>query len=588
MEENVIEILPIKDILTWDFFIPDYQRGYRWTELEVEKLLDDIWEFKDKPNKKEGEFYCLQPVVGTLRFNEKKKINQWELIDGQQRLTSIYILLSYIHNNIFKNADDIFTLEFATRPGSEDFLKMIDTNRKDENIDFYYICLAFEAIKSWFKGKGNQQLIATQIYPILLENTKIIWYEVNDGSPPVEIFTRLNMGKIPLTNSELIKALLLSKDNFNDDDSIQLKQYEIAGGWDRIEYALQNNEFWFFLNNKDMYPASRIEFIFDLMAGRQTNHDEFYTFRYFHDKIMAKNNMPIEKKIYIEWEKVNRFYLTFEEWFHNREIYHLTGYLIAVGKKIEDIKILSVEKLKSEFIDDLNGLIKKTVDYNISQLNFETSADKAGLMKVLLLFNVVTEINNIKSTDRFPFNRYKGNGNEKLKWILEHIHAQNSDSLTNKDQWVSWLEAHKSSLKRIDPEKHAYLIKEINENISEISEDKFKSLSKKILIEFKDTDQEDKMHGIHNLALLDKDSNSALNSSIFEVKRNILIDRELKGSFIPICTRNVFMKYYSRPAKDLFFWSKNDKENYFSAIIETLSKDYLPENNSSIQVQKES
>ena len=54
----------------------------------------------------------------------------------------------------------------------------------------------------------------------------------------------MNVGKIPLTNSELIKALFLNKTNFSSDEEIRLKQLQIASSWDEIEATLQNDEFW--------------------------------------------------------------------------------------------------------------------------------------------------------------------------------------------------------------------------------------------------------------------------------------------------------------------------------------------------------
>lgn len=52
------------------FNIPTYQRGYRWDKKQVVDLLEDIYEFMQKGNPQEGEFYCLQPVV--VKRNEDK------------------------------------------------------------------------------------------------------------------------------------------------------------------------------------------------------------------------------------------------------------------------------------------------------------------------------------------------------------------------------------------------------------------------------------------------------------------------------------------------------------------------------------
>ena len=79
----------INDLLKERFYIPSYQRGYRWDKAQIEDLLEDIWEFSRIGGKQEGEFYCLQPII------VKNESNKYLLIDGQQRLTTIYILLSY-------------------------------------------------------------------------------------------------------------------------------------------------------------------------------------------------------------------------------------------------------------------------------------------------------------------------------------------------------------------------------------------------------------------------------------------------------------------------------------------------------------
>lgn len=568
IQENSIVLYSINQLLNHKFLIPDYQRGYRWTDSQVKELLNDIWEFSQKEKVKD-EFYCLQPVVVT------KREEFFELIDGQQRLTTIYIILSFLDKKKFE-------LEFETREKSKQFLQNLSYGKNDKYIDFYYISEAYNVVSDWFKEKEEKDLEGTirEEFSIALgKQTKVIWYEVKNTSniKVKDIFTRLNSGKIPLTNAELIKALFLSKDNFEADSSIQLKQYEIAGEWDRIEYALQDNEFWYFLNNSSPDSASRIEFLFDMIAGKKEKDDDLYTFLYFNDLFNGVQGAHKEKKIREIWSIIKANYLTFEEWYNNRELYHLIGYIITTGyKKISEIKELSNGKKKSTFVASLNEIISEQVNFDISELNYEDDYKK--ITNVLLLFNIITDLDNTESNSRFPFNRYKGNGDKKFKWSLEHIHAQHSEGLTNNAQWVSWLNAHKESLERIDAIKYASLIAEIEDNIPKINDSLFKILSAKVIQVFREAQQEDKMHGIHNMALLDKDSNSALNASIFEVKRNIIMQREIKGAFIPIGTRNVFLKYYSPEAKDLFFWSKEDRENYFNAIKKILI-DYLPPDN---------
>ena len=141
----------------------------------------------------------------------------------------------------------------------------------------------------------------------------------------------------------------------------------------------------------------------------------------------------------------------------------------------------------------------------------------------------------------------------------------------------TWLNEHVESLKRIDKKKYSNLIEEIEEqNNSDISKEEFDKLFEKVISSFNEKKTSDSTHEITNLTLLDKDSNSALNKAIFEIKRNRIIEREKTNSFVPICTRNVFLKYYTEFPKQLYYWSNKDREDYLAEIVKTIGN-YLPE-----------
>ncbi len=101
MGNNIILETKFVADIRGSFYIPSYQRGYRWSETEVVRLLDDIYQ-NGKKN------YCLQPVV------VRKKEDRYELIDGQQRLTTLYLIYKYMKNvNPFFN-EPAFTLSYQT------------------------------------------------------------------------------------------------------------------------------------------------------------------------------------------------------------------------------------------------------------------------------------------------------------------------------------------------------------------------------------------------------------------------------------------------------------------------------------------
>lgn len=120
----------VYDLLDKNYFIPSYQRGYRWEKRQIQDLLEDLYSFACDKDKSEGSFYCLQPIV-VKKCDEVTKTandlqseldnNEWyEVIDGQQRLTSIYLLLKYLidtdrcdfYNDYGKH---LFSLSYQTR-----------------------------------------------------------------------------------------------------------------------------------------------------------------------------------------------------------------------------------------------------------------------------------------------------------------------------------------------------------------------------------------------------------------------------------------------------------------------------------------
>ncbi len=116
MSNVILEAKPIGNI-KGNFFVPKYQRGYRWTDSQVKTLMSDLWENCNQEIKKE---YCLQPVVV-----RKRSEDDYELIDGQQRFTTTLILLSYIRR-MFPFVQINYTLEYETRTATSEFLANIN------------------------------------------------------------------------------------------------------------------------------------------------------------------------------------------------------------------------------------------------------------------------------------------------------------------------------------------------------------------------------------------------------------------------------------------------------------------------------
>ena len=563
---NKIELWEINKLINKKFYIPTYQRGYRWDDQQVEDLLNDLYEFKNTANTSIGEFYCLQPIV------VKKNGELYEVIDGQQRITTILIILKYL------NLKQSYCIEYATREGSEDFLDKINEYAKEDinqkYIDFYFMKKAFLTVENWFKTmveEYEEYSLETEMTTYLLRYCKVIWYEIYDEIDAESIFTRLNIGKIPLTNAELIKALLLKESNFNDEIKINhLRQVEIADEWDMIENTLQDDKVWYFINHQYIrQPEVRIEYIFDsINYSNCEKNGEFATFYKFNELLKQKSVEEI-------WDEIKDFFQVIMEWYNNQICYHLIGFITSCRlNTIEDLFREYKEKnyTKKQFLGSLKETIKKAMKKigEIEVLDYNDDIEKINM--VLLLFNVITVMNKSNAYSRFRFDEYQKND-----WSIEHIHAQNAEGILNSSEtMLSWIDEHLTSFRTfidIDGSTKYKRIVDMLENYDRkhLTQDSFTKLFDEINKEI-ESDYGTDLNNISNLALLDRNTNSALSNSFFDVKRRKIVEKDRAGEFIPVCTRNVFLKYYSEDPSQIHYWSKKDRADYMNAIKSVLSE----------------
>lgn len=589
---NQIALKTINELMGLNFFIPSYQRGYRWTEQQVKDLLNDIWEFTNKSNKQSGEFYCLQPIVvkectkETIETNHLQSNgvnNTWyEVIDGQQRLTTIFIILSYLEKFLGEGetlqssyGKSKYILEYETRREIRSFLYNIKD--KIENIDCYFIHKAYSTIESWFKGMKQPKVVRDSIMNALMVDdinkfpVEIIWYELSDQDDSIESFIRLNVGKIPLTNAELIKALFLQERNFGDE--VELRQLEIAKEWDSMEYALQNNDFWAFLNETDSSIPARIELLFDVMynvakkddieADKKYGTDQYATFRFFNEKFNPTVNLA--EAVVKSWNEIKDYFSAFEDWFNDNEWYHYIGYLIWSGVSVVDIYLLYKESSKTEFKKKLIELVRKqigNIEYSGTDGNYNVhvtyDTNKKVLRSLLLLYNIEFILQK-KEYDyyRFPFDLFKSE-----KWDIEHISSQTANELKEKNAQEEWL---KVSLAALEDN-----IKEEYENNPISSAEDFDAKRKWITNKVGEENIEESMKNcIGNLTLLNAKINRSYGNAIFPAKRQEIIKHDKNGSFIPLCTKNVFLKYLT--GGNNLRWGENDIQISINHFVEILS-----------------
>ena len=632
MAENKIELKSVRELLGMKFFIPNYQRGYRWTEQQVLDLLNDIRDFS-YIKRKDYEYYCLQPLVVRTMAEKDKMLNDldldetwFEVIDGQQRLTTLYMILTALKPTIkaIRLPTALFELKYQRKTDTfngTNFLQDIGQLNGIENshIDYYHMSTAYSTIMKWLEDSESEDCrkpvnvgdFCNALLKYQLDddpkkprdkanNVRFIWYE-SVGEDPIKVFTRLNIGKISLTNAELIKALFLNRSNFHvsNDNHLKLRQQEIASEWDNIEYTLQNDEFWLFLHEDCYDRPTRIDFIFDLICEQKVlgefgniGTDEYKTFRYFYEYFKSKSS-DIENC----WRIVKSYSQTFKEWFNDVELYHYIGYLIHQGEKLGELcKKWNEEKSKEDFIAKLKVIIKDRIrkcnDLN-KQYEIDGGPAKTTCKPLLLLHNIQTVVNQnnqLKSKEeyklpvfyKFPFHLFK-----KENWDVEHIDSNTTNGLEKEKDQKEWLKYSVLGAELSNDLKDRIKAFINNDNGRESFESICREIEKYNRSESWQNPEQDK-NKVWNFVLLDAGTNRGYGNSLFPAKRRCIIGKDQGKSysidegtleitvkdgaiaFIPPVTKNVFLKYYNTSVDNLREWSESDAASYRINILETL------------------
>ncbi len=632
------------------YIIPNYQRGYRWTRSEVRQLLRDI----QTAMTASAEKYCLQPVVvlkdgeyaagdeELFFFGEERAhtCRRWQVIDGQQRLTTVFLILQYL-SSVDATAD-CYTLQYETRTATNEKLArwtedVINYNprrgsfpmitfREDDHLDIYYMASALEEIQAFFADSGNDR--KKHFNEFLRNNVFMLWYEFDiEGQKEqaaISLFARINMGKIPLTVAELLKAILLKKKPYtaeifsSDDDPalIQQKQarnkqmqqlaeeqqYQRAVEWDAMEHLLAEDNFFRFICAEKTVFETRMDYLFrleylldtDMQASLHPDKDEI--FRYYEDRILQTND---ETKTDALWERLVKHVYLLQEWYNDREAFHKIGFIAAMSASgsamaiAELIRLYAQSEGKQHFYEEVldeqiriilqQKLKDKRSDVfcleDLDDLTYESN--KNEIQTVLLLFNVLTAK---QSPDyRFSFEHvYPLEDGASV----EHIFPQTPrlDSIVN---------TYKSADHKQDASKQKQ--EAVERFVAAVTEE-FVMLGKAVppynTLECNDdtlarwwSDVLDVLgidsaavQGLGNMALISKNLNTKLTNKMFFAKQEKIKQFDKAGEFIPICTHNAFLKYYSigdGTRTSGVFWEDADMVCHLNSMKDILSG-YLP------------
>lgn len=637
------------------FYIPSYQRGYRWTEKQVGDLLRDLLCFandfaNEGKEKKQEQFYCLQPIIARPITNEDKlksifgtEYNEsiqshgvWEIIDGQQRLTTIFLLYKYLLDQkgwdaeTLKEEEDgkeLYHIYYATRDGSSQFLEGLtiktiedsDEESLKDNVDYYHMANAFKYIGKWIKtdGKtiniryqlgGSLDNIRTSFFKLLngMSDTKggsvqVLWYEIAEIKEKNNIkeFQKINTGKIRLTDAELIKGLFLLKKNFTSGDKY-IKQSELALEWEYIENTLHANNFWYFLQKKGYDMPNRIDLLFNLIYkknalkeipeiewdskikeidARLMDTRQSEIFRFYYNRFEGKMGEDLQQEVAVAWDEVMELFRTLDDWFCTPSIYNYIGLLSQCGEDLCRL-VLHFEYMPETICrDDFEKYLKERISYHLRGAKIDdenkqilNTYDKDHDTIYKLLLTLNIHLLNEQ-------NQKLESESDVYKFPFDVLSAQNWD-IEHIDSF------HTNALKK-EKDKREWIKTAMADRKDELKDDEVAALKQKLDENALDdainilkknaqeveVDEEIK-NTIGNLTLLDAATNRMYGNSLFCTKRRIIIERIKQGVFVPIATQYIFAKFFDEKGTNRSLWTKEDMEAYHKYIYEAL-KQYI-------------
>lgn len=627
--EEELKLLKIEDLLSRKvdglderkkFFVPAYQRGYRWSYDQARQLMDDLIEFQTEAVSDPSAFYCLQPLVTKPVDKEKYPLfaNYKEVIDGQQRLTTILLMLQAIHT-LMKQKDsygddsDItiynrrYEIKYETRDSSEIWLDKIKAiteendpdaiHLSDDNCDYSHLVEVYLTIYKRLDEMTSDDLQTFRT--LLCKQVVFIPYEPQGGNGSNnDIFDDINAGKIDLNNAELIKALLLKASNIEGHPHEEYRINAIAIEWDAVEKRLQEKEFWGFIfsSSHPFTYDTHIEYLLDLLYDKTSKHADYeqYTF----DKVNSEYRSATDKLVFATgtWKKIKNMFDKLEEWFEDRHLYHRIGYLLEFGQNITITQLISSleGKKKDSQIAELDRLIQESLS---SVKGSQLFHSKRELSQVLFLYNTLAEDRRIGSTARFSFADYKNVKHRQNGWDQEHV-ASATEAKANIDEREKFalemieyftgeetMTPSEAVLAKLSKEELAFVDRliEAGDLSKPYESEKLKSLFDDLIDYFNSDDDDfdesaEMIEGnpknekdfIWNFVLLNAGTNRSYGNALFPVKRKRILKDEFEV-YTPVGTRNVFEKAYSRKLVNMLAWTRDDAKAYWEELRSTLN-----------------
>ena len=546
------------------YYVPLYQRGYKWTATQIEKLLLDIDTFEQQP----GKFYCVQNI--TLVHNQV--LNCFNVVDGQQRLTTMCLILCALGEQELVKNKLIFpdnSIREYTNTFLQDWIlkekKLPDTWEElialDENLDhqdIYYLFLGYKTILNWFQSNDIKIEVFKQK---LLTDVKFIC-NIVEGEKEEKIFGNLNSKRIYLDGADLVRAIIITKVTQESakteslKDIVRINERRVRIGWE-----LDNiNQWWNQDDVKNFFkPFIRLkssgDVHFNLEQYPINQLLSLYAASESWDALSLERIEMVSSKTEF-YHSLQNLHSTLVDWYGKTKIYHYLGFLFHQTEIPPDFVTLldswnSDGTTKDDFSDQLLLQIKNEL-FGENEIDDVFLKDKEWyydnkLVPILVFLDIIEAIK--PNRNKLHVKAFLKRDND-----IEHIYPQNPRKEKDKQGYLNFL-----------LEFNPLLADDIRLKDTAIS-----NLEEPVLDELiSDYSTNVSTDSIGNLVLLYYSLNRSIQNKSYAFKRKKILAYYNKGNYIQPHTLKVFSRYFQDSESeysDSKFWTQADIEENEKSI----------------------
>jgi len=607
------------------YLIAAYQRGYKWDSgppadtdallagapgpgIQVDKLLADLWRaFENQPKAGAPTEYYLQFLTfKAAQAGDGAAV--LEVIDGQQRLTTLSVLFAVLQTlagaearTEFSFTEGFFPDPVSTTPGQqpgavgkleyavrEGFLERYVYHGRVQQLlaspsweafvepgadgfdrdqqDVYYLFRAARAIGAFLEAVRRRGRLL-DFGRFVADQGRLIANVIEEELSSEEIFANLNSNRVPLTETELIKGLLLTYAGRQEPGRSFRELQEVRGAqgrhWDEMAHWLGRDGvlvLYGWAAEEALWQALRLVALrltvqqVDLQrVAQQAKPGPLATtlFDLFERLVRSGNVETTAAACFAELRLVVNL---LRDWYEEPLMHNQLGVLRASKRYGDKAKTTLLETLTGSGglaaggpACYLTGEIGQwpVLHLDLKALSYDRPADRDLAFDLLLLLNVFPD----QAPEDHPFNftRFQDEA-----WSLEHLYPQHP----------AWVGEEPSA-------EEIAALEELDEAAGPLpaASQEWSPEQVALLASRRQADNE-LLHTIGNLALLTAGVNSAVSNEPFASKRQRLVACVQRGSFVPPHTFGVFSKLVLGDAVDISNWTKADIHQHRDYLIE--------------------